>query len=322
MELQKKVKTALDETRMLILGGEILLGFELRGVFADAFEQLPAHSRYLDAVGLGLMVVVIGLLIAPEPYHRIVEGGSDTGSFHDLVTDIADLALLPFALALGIDVFLGAEPIFGRQAATAAGIVGALVALALWYGLPRARRSQSGAKERAMTDRQRNERPETPLHVKIEQVLTEGRVILPGAQALFGFQLSIVLTQAFESLPSSSRVLHGVSAGFVALSVILLMAPAAYHRIVFAGEDNEEMNRVAGWLITLATVPLALGLAGDLYVVIAKIAGTAAGLIAGIGGLVLLFGLWYGFPCAALLWRGRHSSPQRRAAAKAQHQSG
>ena len=29
-------------------------------------------------------------------------------------------------------------------------------------------------------------------------MLTEARVVLPGAQALFGFQLAIVLTQSFE----------------------------------------------------------------------------------------------------------------------------
>src|SRR5690348_8007845 len=112
MELQKKVKTALDETRILILGGQILLGFGLRGVFAEGFDQLPPYVRYLDAVGLGLMVIVLGLLILPEPYHRIVEGGSDSGGFHELVTDIADLVLLPFALALGIDVYIAAERVF------------------------------------------------------------------------------------------------------------------------------------------------------------------------------------------------------------------
>jgi hypothetical protein len=35
------VKTALDETRMLVLGAQILLGFELSGVFRDGFESLP-----------------------------------------------------------------------------------------------------------------------------------------------------------------------------------------------------------------------------------------------------------------------------------------
>src|SRR3954454_3323284 len=157
MDLQKKVKTALDETRMLILGGQILLGFGLRGVFADGFDQLPPYVRYLDAVGLGLMVVVLGLLVLPEPYHRIVERGSDSGSFHDLVTELADLALLPFALALGIDLYLVADRLFGAVAAGAAGVGGAGLALALWYGLPRVPRHSHGQRERAMSNRQRHE---------------------------------------------------------------------------------------------------------------------------------------------------------------------
>jgi len=48
MELSKKVKVALDETRMLILGAQILLGFQFRGVFGDGYDQLPADSRYLS----------------------------------------------------------------------------------------------------------------------------------------------------------------------------------------------------------------------------------------------------------------------------------
>lgn len=38
----------------------------------------------------------------------------------------------------------------------------------------------------------------TPLHAKIEQSLTEARVILPGAQALLGFQLIVMMTRAFD----------------------------------------------------------------------------------------------------------------------------
>ena len=121
MALSKKLQTALDETRMLMLGAQILLGFGLRSAFAETFDQLPSHARTLDGVGLGLMVVVVGLLIAPGPYHRIVEGGGDSGSFHDLVTQIADMALLPFALAIGINVFLAAERVFDTAAAIAAG---------------------------------------------------------------------------------------------------------------------------------------------------------------------------------------------------------
>jgi hypothetical protein len=318
MELQKKVKTALDETRMLILGGEILLGFGLRGVFADAFDRLPPFARYLDAIGIGLMVLVLGLLILPEPYHRIVERGSDSGAFEDLVTDIADLVLLPFALALGTLVFMPAERVFGGAGAAAAGLAAAGLALALWYGLPRARRQTHGKRERAMSNRQRHERPQTPLHVKIDQLLTEARVVLPGAQALFGFQLSIVLTKAFEQLPAPSRIAHAISIGFVAISVVLLMAPAAYHRIVYAGEDSEDMVRTGSILVTAATLPLAIGLAIDIDVVIAKIADSGiAGLVSGAAALVLLLSLWYGYPLAMAARNQR-----RGVTAKPQGQSG
>jgi hypothetical protein len=71
----------------------------------------------------------------------------------------------------------------------------------------------------------------------------------------------------------------------VALAVVLLMTPAAYHRIVYDGEDTEDMHRVGSALVTAATAPLALGLAGDVYVVITKIAESpAAGLAAGRAG--------------------------------------
>ncbi|HZU89152.1 MAG TPA: DUF6328 family protein [Stellaceae bacterium] len=311
MELSQKVKTALDETRILILGAQILLGFQFRGAFSEVYEELPAHAHILDSLALGLMVVAVGLLIAPGPYHRIVEGGEDTGAFHAVVTGIADLALLPFALAFGLDVFLSIERVFGGAGAIAAGSLAALIALALWYGMPRARRRSEGQRERAMTEAQRDERSTTPLHAKIEQMLTEARVILPGAQALFGFQLAIVLTRPFAALSPALRIAHAISLGLVALAIILLMAPAAYHRIVFAGEDTEEMHRVGSLLVTAATAPLAFGLAGDILVVIGKIAGPAAGAGAGGAGFVLLVALWYGYPLAAALRRRRQGAAAR-----------
>jgi Family of unknown function (DUF6328) len=306
MELPQKVKIALDETRILILGAQVLLGFGLRGVFSDRFEELPAHARYVDGVGLGLLVCAVALLIAPGPYHRIVEDGSDSGRLHRFATVIADLALLPFALALGIGLFVGAEAIFAADGvAMAAGAVGAVLALALWYGLPHLRRRFVGERERMLTRDQGNEQVNTPLEVKIEQLLTEARVVLPGAQALFGFQLAIVLTQAFERLPKTSMTVHAASLFVVALAIVMLMAPAPYHRIVYAGEDTADMYRVGSALVTAATFPLGLGMAGDVYVVIAKISGSfVVGSIIGGSAFILLAGLWYIYPlCVAR--RGR-----------------
>jgi hypothetical protein len=238
------------------------------------------------------------LLIAPGPYHCIVERGQDSGRLHRFATVIADLALLPFALALGLGLFVSIEAIFDNSPVSiAAGMTGAGLALALWYGLPRLRKRFVGERERMITDGQSNERADTPLHAKIEQLLTEARVVLPGAQALFGFQLAIVLTRAFEQLPKASIVVHAASLLLVALAVMMLMAPAPYHRIVYAGEDTEDMYRVGSALVTGATLPLGLGMAGDVYVVIAKISRSLAiGLVTGGSAFVLLTVLWYIYP--------------------------
>jgi hypothetical protein len=301
MELSKKVKIALDETRILILGVQILLGFQLRGVFSDGYEQLPTYVRYLDGLALGLLVCVVGLLIAPGPYHRIVESGEDSAHILRLVTVIANLSLFPFALALGLDVFITAGRIFGEAAGADAGIAATAVAVAFWYGFPRTRTRHTGEQERAMISGPFDKPPSTPLDVKIEQMLTEARVVLPGAQALFGFQLAIVLTLSFEQLPGPSKIIHAASIFLVALAVVLLMAPAAY-----AGEDTQDMHRVGSILVTVATVPLALGLAGDIYVVMAKIADSPiAGLVAGVLGLIVLIGLWHAYPLTAAYIRNR-----------------
>jgi len=56
-------------------------------------------------------------------------------------------------------------------------------------------------------------------------------------------------------------------------------------------------------MITVATAPLALGLAGDIYVVIGKIIGPEMGVAAGVFGLIVLIGLWYAYPLAAAAMR-------------------
>jgi hypothetical protein len=91
--------------------------------------------------------------------------------------------------------------------------------------------------------------------------------------------------------------------GCITIAVILLMAPA-YHRIVFSGQDADEVHGVGSWFVTCATTPLAFGLAGDVYVVLTEITASARirASIAG-GALVLLVGLWQVFPVVVRLRR-------------------
>src|SRR3954466_4871046 len=105
MSLAKKVKTALDETRLLILGAQVLFGFQLNGVFQDAFAELPASTKLLTCAGQGLMTLAICLLIAPSMQHRLVEAGEDSNRIHRVTGVFAGWALLPFKISLGIGVY-------------------------------------------------------------------------------------------------------------------------------------------------------------------------------------------------------------------------
>jgi hypothetical protein len=106
-----------------------------------------------------------------------------------------------------------------------------------------------------------------------------------------------------------SRWLHAVALLSVALSVILLMTPAALHRIVWAGEDSEDLLRIGGRIIGFALLPLALGISGDSYVVFTRIAKSAGlGAAASIAVLVWLLTAWFTWP---LLMRHRLAAEHR-----------
>ena len=93
--LAAKIKTSLDETRTLILGSQILLGFQCQSAFRKGFDELPSASRYMNAVALALMLLTICLLVAPSAFHRISQDGQSTGPVHSLTGYFAALALSP-----------------------------------------------------------------------------------------------------------------------------------------------------------------------------------------------------------------------------------
>ena len=109
------------------------------------------------------------------------------------------------------------------------------------------------------------------LETRIVQALTELRMILPGAQALFGFQFAAVLTDSFGWLSGTSKAVHLMSEGLVAVAIVMLIAPAAYHRIAAEGNAEERVLRYTVRMMLPAVGLLSLGLVGDAYVTMRKI---------------------------------------------------
>jgi hypothetical protein len=288
LSLAKKLSTALNETRLLILGAQVLFGFEFHAVFQEGFAGLPWHSRYLHGLSLVSMVVAIGLLIAPSAQHRIVDGGEDTLRILHATSVLASLALLPFGLSLGMDLFIALETIAGARAGALVGLGVFVLAGLLWYAFGFAVKLRRGA------PMEQEEKKPTPLSTKIDQMLTEARVILPGAQALLGFQLTVTLTHTFQQLPPDTRMLHAAALCCVALAVVLLMTPAALHRIGFHGEETKSFLSMGSVFVMIAPLPLALGTAADIYVAVEKaVESSAIGMGAGITAICILLFLWY-----------------------------
>ena len=296
-ELRRKIKTAVNETRILVLGAQILLGFQFQSAFGDGFKEFPARDRYADLAALVLLLAALASLIAPSAFHRIAEAGEDSGRVHRFASVMATVALLPFAVSFGLNLAIAADRIYGAAAGLSAGAITLGIALICWYAIEWMRRGKFGKKERAMSQKQSERRSTTPLSVKIDQMLVEGRVILPGAQALLGFQLAIVVTRSFEELGAVTKLVHLAGLGLVTLTVILLMAPAAYHRLVYDGEDTQEFHSMGTFAVTAATVPLALGISADVYVVVMRIMDTLfVSILFAAMTAIGFVGLWHVYP--------------------------
>lgn len=305
--LKNKVENGLNETRILVLGIQILIGFSFRGFFEPGFEKMADYAKAVQLASLGLMLFALGTLLIPVPYHRALHG-RNIGELHRMLTATISVALLPFAVAMALSMFLGALWVTGARAAVVIGCATLAVAGFFWYGFElalRKRRShvfQLSDLLDPLRGIDMNEEEHTDLTTRIQQAFIESRVVLPGAQALLGFQLIIMWMSAFYRIPHGWQLLHLACLASTTVCTVLLIAPAAHHRIVERGDDSEELHHFISQMLLAAMVFLGLGVGGDFYLV-ARLTGLGA-LASGVllAALMLFFvGAWFVFP----YWRTR-----------------
>lgn len=294
-ELSDRLENVLNEARMLLLGGQVLLGFTYRICFEPAFDSMARSVHLVEVTALGIMTAGLGWLITPAAYHRIAEHGCQTERVHAFTTAVLDWGLLPFCVGLGLSFYPVAIALRLPHAAIIALLV-FLLSAGSWYGagLLRPRSERQRQVRVKLSDGENEKSGESDLEQRIKKVLIECRMALPGAQAFLGFQFAIVFTESFEKLPRSSRLIHFGALVSTTLAIVLLIAPAAYHRLAEAGQDTERVHTTASRLLLAALVFLAPGMAGDLYVVLAKVVGSRTVAVAMAGGLLAaVYALWF-----------------------------
>lgn len=138
---------------------------------------------------------------------------------------------------------------------------------------------------------------------KIEKLaiaaIDEARMVLPGIQTLFGFQLIAAFNERFRELDPPQQVLHFVALILVALAIAIIMTPAAYHRLAERGSISKFFVRLASSLIAIAMLPLMLALCIEVHL-LGRVILQREWISAAISIILLIAyaGLWYGFPFA------------------------
>jgi hypothetical protein len=125
-------------------------------------------------------------------------------------------------------------------------------------------------------------------------ILEECRMVLPGLEALFGFQLIVVFSEAFgDKLSFEEQLVHLVAIILVVLAIALVMAPAALHRQMHQQAVTQRFIRVASKLL----LAMALGLCLEVFLVGKVIAASlAVGIVIALALLGLFILLWIVVP--------------------------
>ena len=144
-----------------------------------------------------------------------------------------------------------------------------------------------------------------PLNKAVEYLLEECRIVLPGIQVLFGFQLATVFTERFaHALSTGEQRLHLLAITLVAIAIALIMTPAAYHRQAEPQHASARFVRVSTRLLLASMPPLAVGICLDFYLV-ARLVLADAWVAWLAAGLFLVFvTLWFALPLLGR-WQAR-----------------
>jgi O-antigen/teichoic acid export membrane protein len=128
------------------------------------------------------------------------------------------------------------------------------------------------------------------------ELLNELRVVGIGVQVLFGFLLGLPFTNRFSRLDTAQRGVYLTTVTLAALSTVLLVAPVAYHRLLFRRHEKESVVRITNVMAIAGLATVGLAVSGAVVLVVTFVAPGAPAIV--ITGLVVcaFAGLWFALP--------------------------
>ena len=130
----------------------------------------------------------------------------------------------------------------------------------------------------------------------LAELLQELRVAQTGVQVLFGFLLTLAFTDRYAQAGLFVHVVHVVTTGLAATAAAFLIAPAAWHRMLFRHGHRDQIIRSASLAALIGLILLATAVTSTMLLVgYVAFGGLLAGVLSGAFGLVFLL-LWFIFP--------------------------
>jgi hypothetical protein len=124
------------------------------------------------------------------------------------------------------------------------------------------------------------------------EILQELRVAQTGVQILFAFLLALAFQARFGDITSFQRGTYVVTLMLCAGATALLIAPAAFHRVIYRRRLKQHLVRVANRLAISGLVLLLLSMASAVLLIMDVVLGLVPAIV--LAGVVLAwFTMWW-----------------------------
>jgi uncharacterized protein DUF6328 len=156
-------------------------------------------------------------------------------------------------------------------------------------------------------------RGETPLQRADRaygEILQEVRVAQTGVQILFAFLLTLAFTQRFGSVTPFERGIYVLTLMLCAAATALLIAPAAFHRVVYRRRLKQHLVRAANRLALAGLALLLLAMISALLLILDVVVGFGLAVLLAVGALGWFATWWFVLPVGSRLRHRAHTSPQ------------
>ena len=131
---------------------------------------------------------------------------------------------------------------------------------------------------------------------KWNEMLQELRVAQTGVQVLTGFLLTLPFSSRFDEIEQVEKAAYLVTVCASILAAGFLIAPVAFHRVLFGKSEKEWLVEAANQSARAGLILLGVTMCGVVFLVFSLVVGRAAAYVSSGVTLAVLFVLWLVVP--------------------------